>query len=82
MYFSPNGFSHITDVLNGNAIATLFFAIIAIISVKLIVTVIAAMVRDDARETLRYETEIKEQAWYQREIEGKEIPAPSNLESK
>lgn len=67
---SLHGFQHITDALNGNAIVTLFFFVLALISIKVIATLAGAMVRDDARTM----------DWYQSHVEGKNLPFPGSPE--
>lgn len=48
------GFQHITDTLNANAVGSLVAFVAAVIGIKLIVTLSASMVRDDARKMDAY----------------------------
>ncbi|MEJ2479729.1 MAG: hypothetical protein P8Y78_06040 [Acidihalobacter sp.] len=63
-----HGFQHITDVLNGNAVATTVFFVLSLMSLKLIATLAASMVRDDA----------KKMEWYSRSVEGATPSNPHN----
>ncbi|APZ41946.1 hypothetical protein [Acidihalobacter ferrooxydans] len=63
---ASHGFQHISDVMSVNAIVTLFFFVLAIVSAKVTVTLISATVRDDAALM----------DWYQRTVEGKDLPRP------
>jgi len=63
---SIHGFQHITDVLTGNAVATTIYFVMALMAIKLIATLSATMVRDDA----------KKMEWYRQNVEGKTLPTP------
>ena len=66
---TSQAFRHIYDTMTGNAIATLFFAVLGILSLKLVATVAGAVMRDDA----------KHMEWYQVHVEGRdhsELDAP------
>jgi hypothetical protein len=63
---SMHGFQHISDVLTGNAIATIIYFDVALIAIKLLATVSATMVRDNAGKM----------EWYRQNVEGKTLPSP------
>lgn len=65
---SIHGFQHISDVLTGNAIATTIYFVLALMAVKLLITLTATMVRDNA----------KKMEWYRQNVEGKTLPAPQD----
>lgn len=63
---SIHGFQHITDVLTGNAIATTIYFVLALMAIKLLITLTATMVRDNAQKM----------EWYRQNVEGKTLPNP------
>ncbi|WP_455385541.1 hypothetical protein [Acidihalobacter prosperus] len=65
---SIHGFQHITDVLTGNAVATTVFFVLSLMALKLIATLAASMVRDDA----------KKMEWYAQRVEGAVSSNPHN----
>ncbi len=65
---SIHGFQHITDVLTGNAIATTIYFVLALMAIKLLITLTATMVRDNAQKM----------EWYRQNVEGKTLPPPQD----
>ena len=61
-----HGFQHITDVLTGNAIATTIYFVLALMAIKLLITLSVTMVRDNAQKM----------EWYRQNVEGKTLPNP------
>lgn len=59
MLENMHGFFHVSDVMNANAIGSLIEFVVAIIAVKMIITGVTAMVRDDARKMDKYQRTVE-----------------------